>query len=124
MEVVTDICDALVKHSSDDRTYIQFTQIVIDAETYVKIFTKPKDGKYTIFVGNNRTDTLMFSTPITEVFTGRLPKLFGYLEVSKEDLIDVLTNLIWAKTYFGISVSANHASQTLFYKHLVFNKSS
>jgi hypothetical protein len=57
-----------------------------------------------VSVHNNRTDAEFNSTPITDVFKHILPQGRGSVYVSVRDLPDILTSLVLAKKYFGISV--------------------
>jgi hypothetical protein len=94
------ICNVLHTHRSPT-THLVFIQILPDMETSVKISTEPP---YKIMVGNNRTDAVMFSSPITDVFQDKLPLLRGYLEVNVDELANILAKLVTAKPFFGITV--------------------
>jgi hypothetical protein len=137
--VVMEICEAFRTHASRANSNIRFVQLLPDSATEVKIYTKQMSWKeyyetihpgtipssftqvYRISVNNDRTDTVFNSSPITEVFAGYLPKLVGEIEVSGEQLATILTDLITAKQYFGISVGLFDDNKTIFYKHLPQN---
>jgi hypothetical protein len=99
----TRICEALKTYNDTD-TCLQFTQILQDCETQVKIKLRSKDGKYSISVTNNRTDAIFNSSPITDVFKERLPELRGQIDVDYSELSSILSDLLVARPYFGISV--------------------
>lgn len=115
--VIREICNAFKKYGDQENFYIMFSQMLPDSATSVKIYTRKMSWKeyynssrntitpvYRITVSNDRSDSVLNSSPITEVFAKYLPKMAGYIEVSDKQLAIILTDLMTAKRYFGIRV--------------------
>ncbi len=107
-ELVVKVCETLIRFGH--QPYIlKFQQSLPHAETSVSIHLTPKDGKYYVEVANSRSDTVINSSSITEVFKDRLPNMVGYIEVNKLELNGILTDLIMAKTHFtGTYIFVKH----------------
>lgn len=102
--ITSEICDALKTYKNQDHLLV-FTQSVPDAETRVSIKLKPVDKKYRVSVYNNRTDSVFNSTPITEVFADKLPKLQGMVLIPIAEMAKVLMDLVKAEKYFGVWIN-------------------
>lgn len=103
------ICNVFKRHIKGEK--LIFTQTLPDSSTQVKIDTIPNsENQYYVEVHNDRTDTVFNSSPITEIFKDYLPKMVGTLLLPREKLPLILTDLMTATSYFGISVTVEDAS--------------